>query len=182
MTWIKTVSSGARVISRSAPRGGVSLRPCRSWRRCVHVHEAGSASSSRGLKWSQTAKSTMAGVFDIDLDQPEENVSDDELEEVKDARCSEGNGTRECSVQAWGPRSERRAALCYANRLTRLPYSVFYALNSWYSACQHMCQIYLRVTCWNMFYMQQSKIRAGDNRVICELTTWQYSNVTVQAI
>lgn len=24
----------------------------------------------------------MAGVFDIDLDQPEENVSDDELEEV----------------------------------------------------------------------------------------------------
>lgn len=25
---------------------------------------------------------TMAGVFDIDLDQPEENVSDDELEEV----------------------------------------------------------------------------------------------------
>lgn len=24
----------------------------------------------------------MAGVFDIDLDQPEENVSDDEIEEV----------------------------------------------------------------------------------------------------
>lgn len=24
----------------------------------------------------------MAGIFDIDLDQPEENVSDDELEEV----------------------------------------------------------------------------------------------------
>uniref|UniRef100_A0A673LSK0 Ribosomal protein S6 kinase n=1 Tax=Sinocyclocheilus rhinocerous TaxID=307959 RepID=A0A673LSK0_9TELE len=39
----------------------------------------------------------MAGVFDIDLDQPEENVSDDELEEVKDGRCFEGNGTRECS-------------------------------------------------------------------------------------
>uniref|UniRef100_A0A671NY89 Ribosomal protein S6 kinase n=1 Tax=Sinocyclocheilus anshuiensis TaxID=1608454 RepID=A0A671NY89_9TELE len=37
----------------------------------------------------------MAGVFDIDLDQPEENVSDDELEEVK--RCFDGNGTRECS-------------------------------------------------------------------------------------
>uniref|UniRef100_A0A8C1FCJ4 Ribosomal protein S6 kinase n=2 Tax=Cyprinus carpio TaxID=7962 RepID=A0A8C1FCJ4_CYPCA len=34
----------------------------------------------------------MAGVFDIDLDQPEEN----------DARCSEGNGTRECSVQMGG--------------------------------------------------------------------------------
>lgn len=27
----------------------------------------------------------MAGVFDIDLDQPEENVSDDENEEVGDA-------------------------------------------------------------------------------------------------
>lgn len=26
----------------------------------------------------------MAGVFDIDLDQPEENVSDDELEEASD--------------------------------------------------------------------------------------------------
>jgi len=31
-------------------------------------------------------KSTMAGVFDIDLDQPEENVSDDELEEVTAGR------------------------------------------------------------------------------------------------
>lgn len=28
----------------------------------------------------------MAGVFDLDLDQPEENVSDDELEEVRDPR------------------------------------------------------------------------------------------------
>lgn len=27
----------------------------------------------------------MAGVFDIDLDQPEENVSDDENEEVREA-------------------------------------------------------------------------------------------------
>lgn len=27
----------------------------------------------------------MAGVFDIDLDQPEENVSDDENEEVRKA-------------------------------------------------------------------------------------------------
>uniref|UniRef100_A0A9J8CHK0 non-specific serine/threonine protein kinase n=1 Tax=Cyprinus carpio carpio TaxID=630221 RepID=A0A9J8CHK0_CYPCA len=34
----------------------------------------------------------MAGVFDIDLDQPEENVSDDELEEVKDGRCFEMRG------------------------------------------------------------------------------------------
>uniref|UniRef100_A0A8C1LVX8 non-specific serine/threonine protein kinase n=1 Tax=Cyprinus carpio TaxID=7962 RepID=A0A8C1LVX8_CYPCA len=39
----------------------------------------------------------MAGVFDIDLDQPEENVSDDELEEVKDGRCFEVNGTRDCT-------------------------------------------------------------------------------------
>lgn len=40
----------------------------------------------------------MAGVFDIDLDQPEDNVSDDELEEVTDGRCFEVNGTRECNV------------------------------------------------------------------------------------
>ncbi len=51
----------------------------------------------------------MAGVFDIDLDQPEDNVSDDELEEVTYGRCFEVNGTRECNVttpsgvQAWGP-------------------------------------------------------------------------------
>lgn len=65
----------------------------------------------------------MAGVFDIDLDQPEENVSDDELEEVKDGRCFEVNGTRDCTSPSRA--QARGTALCYANRLTRLPYSVF---------------------------------------------------------
>lgn len=33
----------------------------------------------------------MAGVFDIDLDQPEENVSDDENEEVPERRSFSAN-------------------------------------------------------------------------------------------
>lgn len=47
----------------------------------MYVHEAGSKSHSSELRRQQKANA-MAGVFDIDLDQPEENVSDDELDDV----------------------------------------------------------------------------------------------------
>ncbi|XP_031439320.1 ribosomal protein S6 kinase beta-1-like isoform X2 [Clupea harengus] len=55
----------------------------RSWRRCMFVHEAGRETYSYGLKRAAPKLATMAGVFDIDLDQPEENVSDEELEETQ---------------------------------------------------------------------------------------------------
>lgn len=48
----------------------------------MFVHEAGRETYSYGLKRAAPKLATMAGVFDIDLDQPEENVSDEELEEV----------------------------------------------------------------------------------------------------
>lgn len=44
----------------------------------------------------------MAGVFDIDLDQPEENVSDDENEEVSES-C--GGGDVEAVAQTLHARS-----------------------------------------------------------------------------
>lgn len=56
----------------------------------------------------------MAGVFDIDLDQPEENVSDDELEEV--TAGFEVNGTREClppRAVCAGLRPEEYASGCF---------------------------------------------------------------------
>lgn len=53
------------------------------WRRCVFVHEVGDACDSlRSVTERSERSAAMAGVFDIDLDQPEENVSDDENEEV----------------------------------------------------------------------------------------------------
>lgn len=70
----------------------------------------------------------MAGVFDIDLDQPEETVSDDELEEVMDTRFeSERRGSRytQSRAQALGPINQRRAASCYASMLTSRLYSGF---------------------------------------------------------
>ncbi|KAF3847997.1 hypothetical protein F7725_021025, partial [Dissostichus mawsoni] len=53
----------------------------RLWRRCVFVHEVGDACNSVTERSERSA--AMAGMFDIDLDQPEENVSDDEIEEVE---------------------------------------------------------------------------------------------------
>lgn len=42
------------------------------------MRRAGTSTVRRG---EQLESEAMAGVFDIDLDQPEENVSDDELED-----------------------------------------------------------------------------------------------------
>lgn len=46
----------------------------------MFVHEVGNACNSVTERSERSA--AMAGMFDIDLDQPEENVSDDEVEEV----------------------------------------------------------------------------------------------------
>lgn len=61
----------------------------RLWRRRICVHEAGRETFSYFLKIPRHQRLvSMAGVFDIDLDQPEENVSDEELEEVnKEYTC-----------------------------------------------------------------------------------------------
>lgn len=48
----------------------------------MFVHEAGREIYSFRLTQVAPKLAIMAGVFDIDLDQPEENVSDEELEEV----------------------------------------------------------------------------------------------------
>lgn len=48
----------------------------------MFVHEAGREIYSFRLIRVAPKLTIMAGVFDIDLDQPEENVSDEELEEV----------------------------------------------------------------------------------------------------
>ncbi|XP_063063238.1 ribosomal protein S6 kinase beta-1-like [Engraulis encrasicolus] len=56
----------------------------RLWRRRICVHEAGRETFSYFLKIPRHQRLvSMAGVFDIDLDQPEENVSDEELEETQ---------------------------------------------------------------------------------------------------
>lgn len=49
----------------------------------------------------------MAGVFDIDLDQPEENVSDDELE---DGVRNFVRGT----AQTWNRRGPEGNTFCYS--------------------------------------------------------------------
>lgn len=50
----------------------------------MFVHEVWDACNSCGVCVTAPTEpnAAMAGVFDIDLDQPEENVSDDENEEV----------------------------------------------------------------------------------------------------
>lgn len=49
----------------------------------MFVHEVGGRLLfSRSVTERTERSAAMAGVFDIDLDQPEENVSDDENEEV----------------------------------------------------------------------------------------------------
>lgn len=60
----------------------------RSWRRCVFVHEVrGRSIFLRSVIEPSEPNAAMAGVFDIDLDQPEETVSDDENEEVLWQHC-----------------------------------------------------------------------------------------------
>ena len=55
----------------------------RLWRRCVFVHEVGGRLLFlRSVTERSERSAAMAGVFDIDLVQPEENISDDENEEV----------------------------------------------------------------------------------------------------
>lgn len=52
----------------------------------MFVHEVGTPAV---LVVCDRANRAMAGVFDIDLDQPEENVSDDENEEVLVAKMAD---------------------------------------------------------------------------------------------
>lgn len=54
---------------------------------CVCPWGGGTPATLAVRDWSEPTErgAAMAGVFDIDLDQPEENVSDDENEEVREA-------------------------------------------------------------------------------------------------
>ena len=54
----------------------------------------------------------MAGVFDIDLDQPEENVSDDELEDVS-SRIMSGVVARASDAAVYSHASYNATSLLY---------------------------------------------------------------------
>lgn len=106
----------------------------RLWRLCVFVHEVGGRLLYlRSVTEQPERLAAMAGVFDIDLDQPEENVSDDENDEVLYRRLSELKlrAARWLAALAWwAASSHSRPAGCCSRSCQGLTHTPFATIST----------------------------------------------------